>query len=263
MTPPPPLYRKVTLPFLWLILLHAFSQDAAAFLRPASPAPEFSLADLQGRVIDARNLRGKPLIVLFFFDIQSRPSLDCLAKVDRLARRHPSVLTVYGISPSPPDLIKSYFASHGITIPVLHDPSGVRRLYDAKQILPVGCLIDREFKVVSYYQGGGGGFGRAIIDQAEREVQGVARSAAPSPAGTKARLPHPAPPRPVAHKRPFPPSRHTGGGKPEKGSAATSQGAAPAPAGNGGRPAGISQPAHDGGMQQQKKVGRILNDNEW
>jgi peroxiredoxin len=223
---------------LWFFLLHGAAPGSAhALLQPDAPAPRFSLNNINGGQVQVNNLDGKQLLVLFFFDVESRPSLECLNAMDLLARQHPSELVVYGISSSPPDLIRRYVREHNLTIQVLHDTARVRDLYHARQILPVGCIIGRDFRVREYYQGGGPGFKAAMSGGIRRglqgELQGKSRPVArPSPAATRT--------VPAAKKRP------------EK--AAVSAPAETAP--------GASPPTADQDAPH-RNIGKILNDNEW
>jgi peroxiredoxin len=254
---------------LCLFLLQCLGTGNAAALQPASPAPSFELNDLQGGMVRVAGVPGKALL-LFFFDAQSRSSIESLKTVSALARRHPSQLAVYGISASPPEVIKDSLASHNVSIPVLRATAAVRELYQARRILPVGCVIGRDFKVLSYYQGGGEGFTSAVVAAVEREL----RSQTPSPATLPAAKP--ASVRKVEHagqrqryrgsvqssasSRPAAPAADP----PTSGSAATREGdrhlrsqspsAAAIP---------TEQTRTPDRPSSQNSVGKILNDNEW
>jgi peroxiredoxin len=151
---------------------------AAAELRPTSAAPRFALNDLHGSLVEVKSLHGKRLLVLYFFDVESRPSLEGLGALDLLARQHPGELAVYGVSSSPPELIRRYVTEHHISIPQLLDTNRVRDLYGARQVLPVGCIVGQDFRVLEYYQGGGAGFNTAIFGRIRRELQDRERPAA-------------------------------------------------------------------------------------
>jgi peroxiredoxin len=217
----------------WSLLQGALPVSAAALLQPAAPAPRFALNNLHGGLVEVKNLHGKRLLVLYFFDIESRPSLECLGAVDSLARRHPEELTVYGISSSPPELIKRYVAEHGITIELLHDTNRVRELYGARQVLPVGCIIGQDFKVLEYYQGGGAGFNAAILGRIKRELQGKEQLAA----------------RPAAHEPK--PARTV---KKRQGKGTAAEPAAQA--------SGVVAPTPEEKVQPNK-LGKIIDESQW
>jgi len=179
----PGIARIARLVLAFSLLCGVFTGGAAAELRQASAAPRFALNDLHGSLVEVKSLHGKRLLVLYFFDVESRPSLEGLGALNLLARQHPEELVVYGVSSSPPELIKRYVAEHHITIPQLLDTNRVRDLYGARQVLPVGCIVGQDFKVLEYYQGGGAGFNSAIIGRIRRELQDrdrpVARTSPP------------------------------------------------------------------------------------
>lgn len=225
---------KIVLLLLTFSLAHGVAPErGAAALQPASAAPRFALNDMHGSLVEVKSLRGKKLLVLYFFDIESRPSLDGLSALDLLARQHPGELVVYGVSSSPPELIKRYLAGHSTTIQLLRDTSRVRELYGARQVLPVGCIIGEDFKVLEYYQGGGAGFNSAILGRIKRELQGKELAV---------RTPHPEKTRVIR-------SAKKGQGKP-----AASGAAAQAP---------VAEPPVPEEKGPPKKLGRIIDESQW
>jgi peroxiredoxin len=171
---------------LCLILLQIIlSSPAWALLQPATPAPRFALNNMHGGLVEVNSLQGRKLVVLYFFDIESQSSLECLSAMDQLAREHPTELVVYGITASPPELVNRYLSNNRLTIQLLRATPRVRELYQARQVLPVGCIIGQGFRVVRHYQGGGAGFKSAMFTGIRRELPGKAHLAgdpAPAPA---------------------------------------------------------------------------------
>jgi peroxiredoxin len=256
---------------LCLFLLQLVTAVNAAALQPASPAPRFELNDLQGRTVRIAAVPGNELLLLFFFDAESRSSVESLKTVNALARRHPSQLAVYGISASPPDVIKASLVTNNVSIPVLRATASVRELYRAGRILPVGCVIGRDFKVLSYYQGGGEGFTSAVVDAVERELKSQIPSPARLPAAKPAvvkKVEHAGRPQEdrrrvqaSASSRPAAP----GAGSQRSGSAASKEGdrhlrsQSPSAAVTPTEP----PPLTPDRSSSQNSVGKILNDHEW
>ncbi len=154
--------------------------ESMARLQPSEPAPRFSLNDIQGKQVDISHLNGRQLLILYFFDMDSRPSLEGLNALDRIARQYKSELAVFGISASPNDVITRYIKRNNISIQIFLDTARVRDLYHANQIMPVGCIIGPGFKVIEYHQGGGQSLESAMLKTVKRELQGRVHSSSDS-----------------------------------------------------------------------------------
>ena len=165
-------FVKIALHCMMLAFGLLISPVVNAQLRPAQPAPSFSLNTIQGKPVEINSLQGKQLLILYFFDMDSRPSLEGLTFINNLARQFRTELEVYGISSSPQGRIFPYIQRNGIIFSVLHDTAQVRDLYGARQILPVGCLIGPGFKVRGYFQGGGDSLEKAMVKAVKSELQG-------------------------------------------------------------------------------------------
>lgn len=231
--------RRVTAGLLaWCLVVLPFLTPGPvqARLAAADPAPRFSLANLTGGSVEVTSTKGKRLLILYFFDPESPPSLAGLRAMDRLARQFPSKLTVYGVSSSPAEAISRCLAGNGITLEVLRDTRGVRELYGARQLLPVGCAIGEDFRVIAYFQGGGAGLTKAMSRAVGREVTAPPHRA-PGPAGAKGAGGHTVE-------------------KPPLKSAATHL---EKPPGKGSRDASVEP----GGAGEQGSVGKIINERDW
>ena len=67
-------------------------------------APVFSLKDTSGKTYDLSLMKERTLIILYFFDVESRPSQEGLLTLNQLAREHKySDLTVLAITLSSKD----------------------------------------------------------------------------------------------------------------------------------------------------------------
>ncbi len=139
---------------------------------PNQPAPVFSLKDLKGRTYDLSQMKEKPMIILYFFDVESRPSQEGLLSLHLLAKQHKGAdLTVWAITLSPKEKVSKFVESSGLGFPVLLDGSKVSDLYQAGQVLPTVCTIGPSLKVLDYYQGGGKSTEMMLVRLAERCLQ--------------------------------------------------------------------------------------------
>jgi tetratricopeptide (TPR) repeat protein/peroxiredoxin len=141
-------------------------------LSPGQLAPSFSLKDLKGQIYDLSRMKERALIILYFFDAESRPSQEGLLSLNQLTKQHKGTgLTAWAITLSPKDRAIKFVESSGLAFPVLLDVSKVSELYQARQILPTICTIGPGFKVLDYFQGGGKTVETMLVRLAERELQ--------------------------------------------------------------------------------------------
>jgi len=170
------LIKKNTILIWTVLILFFFPGIIYARLQTSDPAPPFSLKNLQGSQIEINKLHGKQLLLLYFFDIESRSSLEGLNIINSFAQQYRSELTVFGISSSPSNLITQYVKKNNIDIQVLLETVNVRDLYHSRQILPVVFVIGPEFKIIEYYQGGGLALKTIITDTIKRQLQSRSHS---------------------------------------------------------------------------------------
>jgi tetratricopeptide (TPR) repeat protein len=143
-----------------------------AQLATGDPAPPFSLTDAGDKVYDLAAVKDRPLIILFYFDVDSRPSQEGLLSLNQLARQHKEAdLTVWAITRSPKEKTTQFSAQSKLTFPVLLDPGKVSDLYGARVILPTVCVIGPDLKVLDHIQGGGKTAELMLTRLAERELQ--------------------------------------------------------------------------------------------
>ena len=135
-------------------------------------APTFSLKDLSGQIRDLSQMRDKPLIILYFFDVGSMPSQEGLLSLNQLAKQHKdSPLTVLAITLSSKEKVGEFAARSDLTFPIIQDSLNVSDRYGARLILPTVCIVGPELKVLDYYQGGGKATQAMLVRLAERELQ--------------------------------------------------------------------------------------------
>jgi tetratricopeptide (TPR) repeat protein len=143
-----------------------------AQLATGDPAPPFSLNDAGGKIYDLAAMKDRPLIILFYFDVDSRPSQEGLLSLNQLAGQHKEAdLTVWAITLSPKEKTSQFAAQSKLTFPVLLDTGKVSDLYGARVVLPTVCVIGPDLKVLDHIQGGGKTAELMLTRLAERELQ--------------------------------------------------------------------------------------------
>ncbi|MDI6753814.1 MAG: tetratricopeptide repeat protein [Thermodesulfobacteriota bacterium] len=141
-------------------------------LSPGQMAPVFSLKDLKGQTHDLSQMKERPMVILYFFDVDSRPSQEGLLSLNQLAKQYKEAnLTVWALTLSSPEKAAKFSASAGLVFPILPDRANVSNLYHGRVILPTVCLIGPGLKVLDYFQGGGKTTEMMLVRLAERQLQ--------------------------------------------------------------------------------------------
>lgn len=159
-----------------LILMGIFflfaGNSVQAQISSGQMAPIFSLKDFKGQTYDLSQMREQPMLILYFFDVESRPSQEGLLSLNQLMRQYKGAnFIVWAITLSPKEKVTKFIEASGITFPVLLDLSKVSDLYQARQILPTVCTLGSGLKVLDYFQGGGKTTETMLIRLAERQLQ--------------------------------------------------------------------------------------------
>jgi tetratricopeptide (TPR) repeat protein len=135
-------------------------------------APVFVLDDVDGKRHDLATMEKHPMVILYFFDVASRPSQEGLLALDDLAGRFAEAnLKVLGITRSAKSNVAEFVSQSRITYPVLLDKSKVSDLYQARFVLPTICILGPGLKVLDYIQGGGKTTEIMLVKLAEKELQ--------------------------------------------------------------------------------------------
>ncbi len=141
-------------------------------MAPGQIAPSFSLKDLKGQSYDLSAMKDRPMMILYFFDVDSRPSQEGLLSLHQLAKQHKDTeMTVWAITLSTKEKTLKFIETTGITFPVLLDTAKVSDLYRARQVLPTVCVLGPGLKTLDYFQGGGKTTETMLVRVAERELQ--------------------------------------------------------------------------------------------
>ena len=137
-----------------------------------SRAPVFALDDVDGTRHDLAAMEKHPMVILYFFDVTSRPSQEGLLALDDLAGRFADAnLKVLGITRSAKPKVAEFVSQSRITYPVLLDQTKVSDLYQARFVLPTVCIIGPGLKVLDYIQGGGKTTEIMLVKLAEKQLQ--------------------------------------------------------------------------------------------
>lgn len=135
-------------------------------------APDFTLQDLNGSIHPLADIKPRGLIVLYFFDTESRASLEGLEYLTFLKKKYQAAdLVVWGITRGDTAQITQFIKSHKPGFPILHDSQDVSQLYEAQFILPTVCIIGPELKILEYIQGGGETTEQMLTALAEKTLQ--------------------------------------------------------------------------------------------
>jgi peroxiredoxin Q/BCP len=93
-------------------------------LSPGDPAPEFTLADADGKQVSLGDFRGRKVVV-YFYPAAMTPG--CTKQAcdfrDNLAELTGAGFAVIGISPDKPEKLAKFREAEALTFPLLSDPS--------------------------------------------------------------------------------------------------------------------------------------------
>jgi tetratricopeptide (TPR) repeat protein len=163
--------RRWSMMLVFTAAIVSGSATVYAQLETGRTAPLFSLKDINGKVFDLSGIKHKPLTILYFFDVASRPSQEGLFSLNQLAGKHKGDLNVWAVTVSPKEKVARFASSTGLIFPILPATSQVMGLYNAQQVLPAVCIIGPELRILDYFQGGGKATEAMLVRLAERELQ--------------------------------------------------------------------------------------------
>ncbi|TFG37391.1 MAG: redoxin domain-containing protein, partial [Desulfobacterales bacterium] len=163
-------------------ILKSFAVMAVAFvwgtgicfcqITAGQPPPDFTLQDIEGKDHHLASLKSKAMSILYFFDVESRPSQEGLLYLNKMIRQYSDAdLVIWGITLSDKEKISRFARDLKVDIPLLQDTSGVSDLYQARLILPSVCILGPGLTVLDYFQGGGKTTEIMLVRLAERQLQ--------------------------------------------------------------------------------------------
>ena len=143
-----------------------------AQLTPGQDPPAFKLTGLDGKSYELAKLKDRPMAVLYFFEVDSKPSQEGLISLDRLVKKYSRAnMQGWGITRSAKEKVSDFASGNLIEIPILFDASDVSDRYHARAILPTVCILGPGQKVLDYLQGGGASTQAMLVRLAERNLQ--------------------------------------------------------------------------------------------
>jgi len=155
---------------LLLVLLWCMPVNASMLVD--TRAPDFTLKDSTGKVYELAGLQSQPMVMLYFFDTESKPSRGGLVTLDQLCAKYArSDLVVWAITRSNRDKVKDFVAQNKIDFPVLIDDGKVSKSYQAERILPTTCILGPDLKVLDLLHGGGQSANIMLVRLAQRALQ--------------------------------------------------------------------------------------------
>ncbi len=140
-------------------------------LSSGQAAPVFSLKDLKGQSHDLAQMKNRQMIILYFFDVDSRPSQEGLLSLNHLSKQYKGDLVVWAVSLSPKEKVSRFVTASNLDVTVLLDQSRVSDQYKARQILPTVAIIGPGLKILDFFQGGGKTTETMLVRLAERQLQ--------------------------------------------------------------------------------------------
>lgn len=125
------------------------SKDRQTIAAVGSPAPEFSLADLNGRPQRLADYRGR-VVILNFWAPWCGPCRTQPPSLKRLLRKYgESNLAVLGMVDEQPDQVRALFEELGISYPTLHDKDSATFSKYGVTSVPASVVIDRNGVIVA------------------------------------------------------------------------------------------------------------------
>ncbi len=141
-------------------------------LQTGSQVPVFTLKDVNGKAYPLSGMKNKAMTILYFFDPDSRPSIEGLLSLDQLAKQYRDAdLTVWAITRSSKQQVAAFNHTTQTVFPVLLDTADVSDMYDAVRVLPTVCIVGPELKMLDLFQGGGKTTQVMLVRLAERNLQ--------------------------------------------------------------------------------------------
>jgi tetratricopeptide (TPR) repeat protein/peroxiredoxin len=154
------------------LIIISGSSPGYSQLSPRETAPGFALKDIGGKHYELDAMKSRPMIILYFFDVESKPSQEGLLTLDQMTKKYTDAdLNIWGITRSPREKVLQFIAQSRIGYPVFLDTSNVSDLYQARFVLPTICILGPELKVLDYIQGGGRSTEIMLARTAESQLQ--------------------------------------------------------------------------------------------
>lgn len=167
-----PLTFKICIGLTALLVALAVPGIGRAQLKAGQAAPLFVLKDTHGDSFELVGMRDQPMVIIYFFDVNSRPSQEGLLHLDELAKTYKeSNLVVWGVTRSDNAKVSGFLSRSKLSFPVLIDRGKVSDAYAARIVLPTVCIIGPDLKLLDYFQGGGKTTEKMLVTLAEHQLR--------------------------------------------------------------------------------------------
>jgi thiol-disulfide isomerase/thioredoxin len=129
-------------------------QPTIRFVRNPDPAPEFTLAALDGKPVTLAGFKGK-VILVNFWATWCGPCRAEIPDLVELQKKYKDRLQILGLVVDDEDLdaIKKFSARYGINYPVALATNDIRIQYGGIPALPTSFVLDSEGRVVQKHEG--------------------------------------------------------------------------------------------------------------
>jgi thiol-disulfide isomerase/thioredoxin len=130
------------------------NQATIRFVRNPDPAPEFTLAGLDGKPVTLAASKGK-VVLVNFWATWCGPCRAEIPDLVELQKRYKDRLQILGLVVDDEDLdaIKKFSARYGINYPVALATNNIRIQYGGIPALPTSFVLDSEGRVVQKHEG--------------------------------------------------------------------------------------------------------------
>ncbi len=140
--------------------------------RMPSTAFPFALKDIKGKTYDLSAMKNRPLMIVYFFDVDKPPHVEELLVLDGLTKKYRDAdLNVWGITRSDKSEVMNFLKKTNIGLPILFDNSNVSDRYDAIRIRPTTCIIGPNLKILNHLTGTSRRAQKVLVKLAERKLQ--------------------------------------------------------------------------------------------
>lgn len=157
-----------------IAMLMAMSVGSMGYaqLKPGRAAPLFSLKNIKGQSFDLAGMKDQPMLILYFFDVDSKSSQEGLLSLDRLSKKYKDAdLAVWGITRAPAVKVTRFLSQSNVNFTILIDNGTVSDQYAARLVLPTVCIVGPDLALLDYIQGGGKTTENILMALAERKLQ--------------------------------------------------------------------------------------------
>ena len=114
---------------------------------PGTPAPDFALLDINGKVHRLSDYKGKNVLVIFWATWCGPCKREIPDLIELRKTVDPNNLAMLAISNENPNLVKRFVAQAKINYDVLHDRGTLPMPYNSIRVIPCSFFIDTEGKI--------------------------------------------------------------------------------------------------------------------